>query len=140
VPLDQFTRTDGTSYLGSANNNLIDQQPWISAALAARPERGHSPYAVSVSSDPHQVRRQELEAGRAGLATPDADGHWMNAVDGNPGGRKAFVVGPWDTSYALGTWGVDPATRTAWAVVDHEGREAAGGSGGRNRAAGCGIL
>jgi len=40
--LDQFTRTDGTNYLGSSNNNIIDQQGWIDARLSARPERTHA--------------------------------------------------------------------------------------------------
>ncbi len=42
VLLDQFTRTDGTSYLGSTNNNVIDQLPWIGEALAAKPAGGHA--------------------------------------------------------------------------------------------------
>jgi hypothetical protein len=42
VLLDQFTRTDGTNYLGSSNNNIIDQQPWISSTLAARPANTHA--------------------------------------------------------------------------------------------------
>ena len=34
----------------------------------------------------------------------------------------AFVLGAWNASYGLGTFGVDPATNTAWAVVNHAGR------------------
>jgi hypothetical protein len=38
------------------------------------------------------------------------------------GGTPAFVLGAWSASYGLGTFGVDPATNTAWAVVNHAGR------------------
>jgi hypothetical protein len=31
------------------------------------------------------------------------------------------VLGAWNASYGLGTFGVDPATNTAWAVVNHGG-------------------
>jgi hypothetical protein len=43
VLLDQFTRTDGTGS-GSANlnnNNIAEQQPWISSTLADKPASGH---------------------------------------------------------------------------------------------------
>ena len=41
VLLDQFTRTDGTNYLGNQNNNIVDQQNWISAVLADKSSRDH---------------------------------------------------------------------------------------------------
>ena len=43
----------------------------------------------------------------------------MNAVDQNIGGTKRFISGPWNSSYGLGTYGVDPATKTAWAVLNY---------------------
>ena len=38
-------------------------------------------------------------------------------------GEKKFVFGPWDASYAdqFGTYGVDPESRAAWAVVNNIG-------------------
>jgi len=36
VLLDQFTRTDGTNYLGSSNNNVVDQLPWIGPPAVTR--------------------------------------------------------------------------------------------------------
>jgi hypothetical protein len=42
VLLDQFTRTDNTNYLGSTNNNIIDQQSWMSSTLATRPAGTHA--------------------------------------------------------------------------------------------------
>ncbi len=43
----------------------------------------------------------------------------MNAVEGNTGGLPTFVAGAWNASYGLGTYGVDVATNTVWAVLNH---------------------
>ena len=51
-----------------------------------------------------------------------AHGQWVNAVDVNDGGTRHFVVGPYKSTYGLGTYGVDPHTHTAWAVIDHGGK------------------
>jgi hypothetical protein len=60
----------------------------------------------------------------AGL-TRNPDGSWADpaapAVNKNVGGKKKYVRGPWNRAYALGTYGIDPATRTAWAVVNTTG-------------------
>ena len=60
-------------------------------------------------------------SGAFGLAAKDAEGNWVNAVDMNKGGtkNKRFVAGPWKQGYELGAYGVDPATKTAWAVVNY---------------------
>jgi len=55
------------------------------------------------------------------LATPDANGNWAKAVDQNLGGATKAVTGPWKSSYALGTYGMDPATKTVWAVLNFNG-------------------
>ncbi len=39
----------------------------------------------------------------------------------NYGGTQRFVHGRWDPSYELGTYGVDPSTKTAWAVINYDG-------------------
>ena len=46
---------------------------------------------------------------------------WVNAVEGNSdGGAGAlFVLGAYDGSLTLGHYGVDTATHTVWAVLDH---------------------
>jgi hypothetical protein len=59
------------------------------------------------------------------LATPDGDGNWINAVDQNLGGAKTFVQGPWKSGYALGTYGIDTASGTVWAVLNYNGYFAA---------------
>lgn len=78
-------------------------------------------FALSLSYDRTKVMPRHLGNGGFGIAAKDADGRWVNAVDLNAGGAKRFVVGPWKASYGLGTYGVDPSTHTAWAVVDYSG-------------------
>jgi 3',5'-cyclic AMP phosphodiesterase CpdA len=55
------------------------------------------------------------------VARPFNGNAWEQAAARNIGGSAKFVVGPWKAGYALGTYGVDPATRTAWAVVNRGG-------------------
>jgi hypothetical protein len=78
------------------------------------------PFALALPFDPSLAGSGVLANGWLGLATP-IDGVWGHAVDRNQGGIKAFIRGPWDPAYGLGTCGFDPATSTAWAVVNHEG-------------------
>lgn len=58
--------------------------------------------------------------GKAGIATVNAQGAWVNAVDLNMGeSTKKFVVGPYKPTYGLGTYGLDLRTGTVWAVIDY---------------------
>jgi len=77
-------------------------------------------YALSVSYDPAVVVNTDtINAGQIiALSTKDANGNWVNAVDKNVGGRKRFILGAFNKAYPLGTYGVDPATHTAWAVIN----------------------
>ena len=59
--------------------------------------------------------------GEFGIASQDLHGSWINAVDANVGGTKQFVHGPWREGYGLGTYGVDPRSKTAWAVINYDG-------------------
>jgi hypothetical protein len=59
--------------------------------------------------------------GELRLASRDDRGNWINAVDMNQGGNKKFVAGAWKPGYGLGTYGIDPKTKTAWAVVNYNG-------------------
>jgi hypothetical protein len=61
-----------------------------------------------------------VEHGWLGLASP-SNGVWVNVVERNVGGIKRSVRGPWNPTYGLGTYGIDPASNTVWAVVNHEG-------------------
>ena len=78
-------------------------------------------YVLSMSFDPSGIPTDLIGKGKIGLATKTAKGKWICAVDANVGGTKRFVAGPWHPSYQLGTYGIDPATHTAWAVVNHAG-------------------
>jgi hypothetical protein len=77
---------------------------------------------LSMSFDRSSVSDATLVGGGFGLATKDSAGNWTNAVAQNVGGTPGFVLGAWNASDGLGTFGVDPATNTAWAVVNHAGR------------------
>ncbi len=58
---------------------------------------------------------------KVALVARNAHGCWVKAVALNIGGTARFVTGPWQSGYALGTYGVDPGTHTARAVVNHTG-------------------
>jgi hypothetical protein len=55
------------------------------------------------------------------LNTKDVNGDWVPAVNMNVGGKKKFVLGPWNKVNSLGTFGVDPNTNTVWAVINTTG-------------------
>jgi hypothetical protein len=80
-------------------------------------------YALALSYDPAiVVNSATINAGQAvALSAKDSSGNWVNAVDQNVGGRKRFILGPYRSAYPLGTYGVDPVTHTAWAVINTTG-------------------
>jgi hypothetical protein len=78
-------------------------------------------YTLSMTYKAKNVVQKQLKHGLLGLAKKDANGYWINAVDNNFGGAKKFVLGPWKSSYSLGTYGVDLQKHTVWAVINHTG-------------------
>jgi hypothetical protein len=76
-------------------------------------------YTLSLTYEPDLP--EHLGNGGFGIATKDAAGNWVNSVDNNVGGSKTFVKGAWNASYGLGTYGVDPRTKTVWAVLNYDG-------------------
>jgi hypothetical protein len=74
-------------------------------------------YALSMTYDPSVVvNADRINAGHGVvLAAQDANGNWVQA------GSKKFKLGPYEANYPLGTYGVNPATNTAWAVVNQSG-------------------
>ncbi|OGU12330.1 MAG: metallophosphoesterase [Geobacteraceae bacterium GWC2_58_44] len=78
-------------------------------------------YTLSLSYEESRVHGLHLGNGGYRLATRDAGGRWINAVESNFGGKGKFVKGSWHPGYPLGTYGIDPFTGTAWAVLNHEG-------------------
>nr|WP_319494457.1 metallophosphoesterase [uncultured Desulfobacter sp.] len=77
-------------------------------------------YTLSISYNPRKIRASNLLRGGFCIAARDEDDNWVNAVDLNDGGTKTFKRGPWKSGYELGTYGVDPGTKTVWAVLNHE--------------------
>ncbi len=73
-------------------------------------------YVLSISIDAKNKR--PFKKGKAGIATY-VNGKWVNAVDENFGGKKKFVTGKYSPDYELGTYGIDPSTKTAWAVLNY---------------------
>lgn len=47
------------------------------------------------------------------------EGMWVNAVEGNNGGTAALIDGGPDSSYALGSYGIDTDNNSVWAVINH---------------------
>jgi hypothetical protein len=76
-------------------------------------------YALQLNAGATPAPAATLASGSFGIATKDANGNWINAVNKNFGGTKTFVSGPWTASAALGSYGIDPATGNAWAVVNY---------------------
>ncbi|MCU0842864.1 MAG: PEPxxWA-CTERM sorting domain-containing protein [Thiobacillaceae bacterium] len=76
-------------------------------------------YVLSLSFDAGGVTADMLAGGKVFLSYLDEHGQWVNAVDGNHGGTDRFVLGAYDPAFGLGTYGVDPVTGTAWAVLNH---------------------
>jgi 3',5'-cyclic AMP phosphodiesterase CpdA len=83
-------------------------------------------YTLSMTYDEKKAGRINLADGAFGLVARDADGKWVNAVAMNSEGAPKFIAGPWKPEYGLGTYGIDPKTKTAWAVIDHNGDFAVG--------------
>jgi hypothetical protein len=109
-----------------AQTGAISDILTLLGAMDVGPVLGGAPsdtFTLSMSYDPSEtLRREHINHGRMiTLSTINERGHWVNAVDENIGGTKNFVFGPWNASYPLGTYGVDPTTKTAWAVLNYNG-------------------
>jgi hypothetical protein len=65
-------------------------------------------FVLSLSYDPSKV----TDLRNFGLVTREFGGNWTVA-------GTNFVTGAWNSSYGLGTYGVDLANNTAWAVLNH---------------------
>ncbi len=76
-------------------------------------------YALAMSYDPTAIAVAQVSNGSFGLAAKDASGRWVNAVTRDFGGAARFVQRAWQPTDALGTYGIDSATHTAWAVLNY---------------------
>lgn len=119
----KLTRVVDTGWAPANNQTISDIVTlWGLTDLAAAQS---DTIAVSVSFNPAAYTPAVLQNGSVCLGSRDLNsGQWINAVDANiVGGHKQFVYGPYSPSYGLGTYGVDPSTSTAWAVVNGVNRD-----------------
>lgn len=110
---------------GLANNLSVWEKPSAGIDLTGQLPADNAncvtdQYVLSLSYDSALVRPTQLGTGFC-LAARNESGAWVNAVDLNQGGTKKLVIGRWKSGYALGTYGVDPATHTVWAVLNRDG-------------------
>ncbi len=107
------------------NANAISDVLTLLGAASAAVEQNHNPANTFNSNDPVTVIMTYSPSlngnDQAVLSSMNAQGNWVNTVDLNFGGANNFISGPWMEGYSLGAYGFDPNTRTAWAVVDHDG-------------------
>lgn len=77
-------------------------------------------YVLSISFKPQQGVHLGNDGGIGTIVSLNSENEWVNAVDLNFGGAKNFVSGPYNAKkHGLGTYGFDPSTRSAWAVVNY---------------------
>jgi hypothetical protein len=72
-------------------------------------------YALSMSYFDSGTPKAALKSSAFALASMDSEGNWGKAAS------TQFVLGPWNAGYPLGTYGIDNATNTAWAVINCNG-------------------
>jgi len=115
--------SDVLSLWGMADNLSLYNASLTGLLPNADESKQSDTFALSMSYDPAvTVNSGTINQGQVvALSTRDANGNWVNAVNANFGGRKRFILGAWNSAYPLGTYGVDPATCTAWAVINSAG-------------------
>mgnify|MGYP001112200234 CR=1 FL=1 len=114
--------TMGIGKSGAKNAAILASQILALRGMADFNEVATDVYALSMDFDPRPGAASTLA-----LASLDASGNWVNAVDLNDGGTKTFVKGPWKPQYGLGTYGFDARTGTVWAVLNYNGDFAVAG-------------
>ena len=97
---------------------------WGMANAMGSAQTGDYTLSLSYSSP---TSSSVIQGGNFGIVAKNINGSWMNAVNGNFGGTKNFVLGPWSSSATLGTHGLDTSMHTAWAVINFNGDFAVAG-------------
>ena len=122
VPLTKAIDTGWTPAAGTLSDILT---LWGMCDLG---EARADTFGLSLRFPNAELTPEKIKSGKVVLAAKDAAGRWINAVDANVadpknGGpsKNKFIVGPYQPGQGLGTHGIDPATNTAWAVVNHGG-------------------
>jgi hypothetical protein len=127
---DEVTVSAPRAFVKTVNTGWVDNPSGAGVPAAGDPVRSDvftilgmgdlgtqqtDTYVLSMSAQ--YVRYAHIWRGSTGIATY-VDGQWVNAVDENFGGTKAFVIGAYQ-GQGLGTYGYDPATKTFWAVLNY---------------------
>jgi hypothetical protein len=69
-----------------------------------------------------QLSYNPSTTGACAIMSQNDDGTWTNAIAKNIGGTKKFIAGPFKNSYTTpGMYGIDFASKTVWAVINHPG-------------------
>jgi len=115
--------SDVLSLWGMADNLSLYDASLTGLLPNADASKKSDTFALSLSYDPSvTVNASTINQGQVvALSTKDANGNWVNATSANIGGKKRFILGAWNSAYPLGTYGVDPNTHTAWAVINSAG-------------------
>jgi hypothetical protein len=114
-----FAKSVNTGWTGKPRGKGHDGLDSDILSLWGMADLGTEQTEVYVLSMGHDFRR-DVHRGKDGIVALDADGDWVNAVDLNVGSStKKFVYGPYKSTYGLGTYGIDPKTKSAWAVLDY---------------------
>lgn len=84
-------------------------------------------YALSMTykSGPF-IKSAVLASGKFCLLARNSNGQWVNAATLDSTGTPAFVLGAYTPGMAIGSYGINPVTKTAWAVLDYNGEFAVG--------------
>jgi sulfatase modifying factor 1 len=84
---------------------------------------GVASWVLQTEYDPSSLPIDEATMAAAGdlfLAWLDpATSEWVNSVNGNVGGTPQFFQRAWQPGDTLGSYGVDVAANTVWAVINH---------------------
>lgn len=114
-----FTQTVDTGWTSSEDDRFASSILTLWGMEKSLGSTDTANYVLSISYDERRVRPEHQGSGGFGIAAKDRSGAWVNAVDLNIGGTKRFVKGSWKPGYELGTYGVDPSSHTAWAVLNY---------------------
>lgn len=104
-------------HLHGLHHNLALHDDTLTGLLPAADETGEgSPFVLEIDGGRTAFRAD----GSYGIAALAADGTWENAA-ARGGAEVSFVRGAARTDAPVGTFGVDPSTKRAWAVLDRGG-------------------
>jgi hypothetical protein len=120
------TQIVGTGWSSNTTTTMASKilSLWGMANAMGSAQTGAYTLSLSYSSP---TLSSVIQGGNFGIVVKNINGSWMNAVNGNFGGTKNFVLGPWSSSATLGTHGLDTSANTAWAVINFNGDFAVAG-------------